>query len=387
MPNQNPVILVHGLLGFGPKELGPLNYWGSALRVTSPLQRHEASVGPLSSAHDRACELAAQIAGTVVDYGEDHAKQAGHNRHGYDFRGRGFVEIWNDQNPVHLVGHSLGSPTVRCLQYLLACDYWGWGSTERWVRSISTISGVSNGSTLVYFFGIDEKTGLIRRNSGIEPVLRMIEVFTAATGGILDAIYDFDLDHWGYTRDIDEPLEDYLERVGRADFFWGQDNAAYSLSLQGAQADNAIWKTFPKTHYFSYITSQTDRGWFTGRHYPHLLMNPAMLALATYIGHKRFRHPPIVVDDFDSSTWWENDGAVSTYSQRYPHSSGDHALGREFGEDATRLSFEPGLWHTCSLPGMDHLDICVAPQPTQIGRQRRFYRHLFNRLAALDAAI
>ena len=61
MANDCPVILVHGILGFGPRELGGLSYWGSALRVLAPLSRHEASVGPLSSAHDRACEMAVQI--------------------------------------------------------------------------------------------------------------------------------------------------------------------------------------------------------------------------------------------------------------------------------------------------------------------------------------
>ena len=75
MSNQCPVVLVHGLLGFGPKELGPLNYWGTAFKVPSPLPRYEASVGPLSSAHDRACELAAQIKGARVDYGEEHARR------------------------------------------------------------------------------------------------------------------------------------------------------------------------------------------------------------------------------------------------------------------------------------------------------------------------
>ena len=42
MSNKNPVVFVHGLLGFGPKELGPLNYWGSAFKVHSPLKRYEA---------------------------------------------------------------------------------------------------------------------------------------------------------------------------------------------------------------------------------------------------------------------------------------------------------------------------------------------------------
>ena len=54
MGNDNHVVLVHGLLGFGPKELGPLKYWGTAFEVAPKDRAHEASVGPISSAHDRA---------------------------------------------------------------------------------------------------------------------------------------------------------------------------------------------------------------------------------------------------------------------------------------------------------------------------------------------
>ena len=55
------------------------------MRVPSPLARFEASVGPLSSAHGRAWELAAQIKGIRVDDGAAHAKREGHARYGADY--------------------------------------------------------------------------------------------------------------------------------------------------------------------------------------------------------------------------------------------------------------------------------------------------------------
>ncbi|MCP4627225.1 MAG: hypothetical protein GY850_27495 [bacterium] len=49
----------------------PINYWGAGTEVDSAgLPVIEASVGPVSSFHDRACELAAELKGTHVDYGQ-----------------------------------------------------------------------------------------------------------------------------------------------------------------------------------------------------------------------------------------------------------------------------------------------------------------------------
>ncbi len=383
MSNQCPVVLVHGLLGFGPKELGPLNYWGTAFKVPSPLPRYEASVGPLSSAHDRACELAAQIKGARVDYGEEHARREGHKRFGFDFSGNGFVPHWSERCPVHLVGHSLGSPTIRCLQHLLANDYWGWGSNARWIVSITTISGVSNGSTLTYLFGADERTGLVKKASLTTLLLLAVEAYGYATGGVQDAIYNFDLNHWGFTRAAGETVGEYLIRISRSRFLKGKDNACYSLTLQGAYADNAVWQTYPETYYLSYITEQTERSWLSGRYYPRPRMNPAMLPHSAYIGQKQFLAPPIPVAGFDPAQWWENDGAVPAYSQMYPHISGEHPIGGEFDSNTQVDRFEKGKWYFRWERDVDHLDVCVCPEVGQIGWQRRFYIGLFEMLSAL----
>ena len=75
--NEEPFIFVHGLNGWGGAEgiNGIVPYWGATTGdLMSYLQSegyecYSASVGPMSSAWDRACELYAQLVGSRVDYG------------------------------------------------------------------------------------------------------------------------------------------------------------------------------------------------------------------------------------------------------------------------------------------------------------------------------
>lgn len=48
-------------------------------------QVFQATVGHISSDHDRACELYAQLTGTKTDYGYWHANATGHSRWGPDY--------------------------------------------------------------------------------------------------------------------------------------------------------------------------------------------------------------------------------------------------------------------------------------------------------------
>jgi triacylglycerol lipase len=136
MKNQCPIILVHGIFGYGSEEMLGFSYWGQAKKVPCELPLYETSVGPISSHHDRACELYAQIKGTQVDYGEDHAKQEGHKRFGKDYTGKGFYKDWSAEKPIYLVGHSMGGPTIRMLQYLLSTHFWDKENSENWIKII-----------------------------------------------------------------------------------------------------------------------------------------------------------------------------------------------------------------------------------------------------------
>ena len=124
-----PCIFVHGILGYGDND--KLNsvtpYWG--MQYKEDLMKslnargydcHAASVGPLSSAWDRACELYAQLTGTVTDYGEEHSKRCRHARYGEDFSSDPLIDEWSAEEKIKLLGHSFGGATVRLLAELMA---------------------------------------------------------------------------------------------------------------------------------------------------------------------------------------------------------------------------------------------------------------------------
>src|SRR5262249_14270278 len=81
---QIPIIMVHGLGGFGPGEmLGLYHYWGGIDNMPKYLSNNgypafEAKVGPVSSNYDRAIDLYYYIKGGYVDYGKFHSSKYGH---------------------------------------------------------------------------------------------------------------------------------------------------------------------------------------------------------------------------------------------------------------------------------------------------------------------
>src|SRR5262249_39830001 len=128
------VIFVHGIFGWGEGEL-PIPYWGDALEQFRPrFEPHEVKCGPVSSFHDRACEVFAQIKGGDFNYGNTPGgkKRAVVPRDERRVAGP-LLPDWSADNPVVLVGHSAGAHTCLALQRLLKDDFFGVGSNADWV--------------------------------------------------------------------------------------------------------------------------------------------------------------------------------------------------------------------------------------------------------------
>ena len=123
-----PYVFVHGLQGWGQydAQYRLMPYWGMfggdlMKKLDSKgFDCYAASVAPSSSAWDRACELYAQLTGTVTDYGKAHSEKHNHERFGKDFTGKALISEFDKEHKINLLGHSFGGATIRVFATLMA---------------------------------------------------------------------------------------------------------------------------------------------------------------------------------------------------------------------------------------------------------------------------
>jgi triacylglycerol lipase len=351
--NNYPVILVHGFLGFGPEEFqhSGFNYWGGYGDIASQMQIYRgpravfaAAVGPISSNWDRAADLYAQIKGGCVDYGKAHVRDHGlpgqvqkppgkcwaadprNNPQDYPLA---LYPAWDQDHPIHMIGHSQGGTTIRALIELLehgSPQDEGDGELFKggkvgWIRSVTTISAPHNGTTLT------------------------------------DAVFNI-------LPGIRLPLRDVL----------GHRVAGWELAPDGAREFNLWARTSPHIYYFSVGTVATEGGaWCCNG--TDRVVSPVQTTLFQYaradmipyfksfagewivpsvaqrgMGSYTLDLPNRVKIDSD---WFSNDGVVNTISMRSPNG---HPA-RDYDGTAVR-----GAWNFLgNYKGYDHFDILNWP--------------------------
>ena len=408
-----PTIFIHGLMGWGYEDgiAGVLNYWGMTsgnmmdYLTDKGYKVYDASVGPVSSAWDRCCELYAQLTGTKVDYGEAHvekvnaeqAKLGGeltHNRYGRDYTGKPLISKWDSTNKINLVGHSFGGPTGQLFITLLhdgaaaeiayAKAKYGnnWkaninplflGGKGNYVNSFTSLAGVLNGTTFISTCD-DETTILSGMALGLANAMGVTK---------LGSIYDFQLEQFGLTKIPGSSDEAYLSKIKQSKFLEGTDNAFYDLSIAGCSELNKTCKTYSDVYYFSYAGNQT-RASITGNYLPKITMNPLFLTFSTKMGSYTNKDELILnpngtvsKDGYKYSTitdaWKPNDGMVNTISARYPFGAANAAM--------TNKNLVRGLWYWKDVD-MDHLDLVGGLGLPALLTTRQFYLELMGNIQA-----
>ena len=386
---QYPYVLVSGMGGWGDGVgiNAKLPYWGAG---TGSLAEYltqegytvcEATVGPFSSAWDRACELYAQLTGTRVDYGAAHAAAHNHERFGRSYA-EARVPQWGEKInggqrvKINLVGHSFGGATVRLLTALLAngdaaeqaatgkdtSPLFAGGKGD-WVNSVTALCAPHNGSSLTCV--IEEAGGLV----GLTDPTELLASFVYAIGGLAepaDEAYDFMLDQFGVNGPIS--IREAYDIVTAS----GNDNVAYDLSPDGAAALNARIGTAPGVYYFSYAYTTTRKGALLGVQVPLTGTLPVLMPTALAMGSYKGTTPGgIVIDE----TWQENDGLVSVVSAQFPATDAHEALPQD------PAALKPGVWYVAPTQTGDHgtvIGLQAAAEPTH-----QFYDTLFQMIDGL----
>lgn len=324
--NEYPIVLVHGLAGWGRDEALGIKYWGGVKDLEKILNNKgynflTATVGPVSSNWDRSVELYYYIKGGTVDYGAAHATKHGHSRYGKTFKG--IYPEWDGNKPVHLVGHSMGGLTVRGLTDLLkdgseeeiayhklhpelgeVSDLFKGG--QDLVHSVTSLATPHDGTT----FADDDSLMA-------QFIKELVLDAAALTGKGTNAfVYDFKLDQWGIRRNVGETFTSYLNRVMSSQIWKSKDISLTDLSTKGAIENNKWIDTHEDIYYFSYSAQTTNRLLLTGYHVPNALTNPIFILPSKYIG--KFTRKESAAGPKIDSSWWPNDGIVNTRSSISP---------------------------------------------------------------------
>ena len=353
--NDYPIVLIHGFLGWGPDEMGGYKYWGGKDDIADLLRQEghtvfEVSVGPVSSNWDRAVEAYTQLKGGQVDYGKAHSEKFGLIQKP---EGKTFVGLypeWDENHPVHIIGHSMGGQTARVLQYLLASKiYEDQESTIlekspllgqvnlKWIHSITTIATPHNGTTMAEL---------------VTNTFPFVQYFVGLACVVGRRFYDFDLEQWNLTRKADESWSSYVSRM-RTHPAWETKNiSSWDASLDGAKAMNNYAVASADIFYFSILTSITEKNADNHFHSPVRSAPLLIRARAKILGTKAGYWQDGTNTD---STWYENDGLVNTCSMAGPTTgiNGPDTITPLVEKDV----LISGQWYTIGPLKMNHWNI------------------------------
>ncbi len=354
---EYPFVFVHGMGGWGAYETNaPMPYWGGmnfeGLKMSfgdtnivdilneNGLEVYEASVGPFSSAWDRACELYAQLTGTVVDYGEAHSKAHNHDRYGYSYEGKALMgENWDLETPINIMGHSFGGPTVRLFASLMY-----YGCAEEVAATGDETSPLFTGGHDV----IHSCTTFSSPNDGTPIADFLVELklisLIAFAGNLLGVLFGDEISMWhlrfghfGLTAKEGEERAS-LSISNIVNFYNANDNCGYDMTIDGAKVLNEKIKIVPTTYYYSYTAIATEEN-AVGM---QKLNTPSLFSFSSLI---LSMSEGKTIDGVEMTKEWAiSDGIVPYASAKCP--SQDIATAKSYSEAlANGEEIETGRWY------------------------------------------
>jgi len=404
MNYKTPIVFCHGLLGWGEGELFGYPYFVSATELKKQLQDKVppfifTSTGPVSSLHDQACELFFQLKGGLTDYGEEHSKKFNHKRYSRfygevgdyclpeikekstKYGGKALYPEWNKENPLDFVGHSMGAPLLTTLQQMLADDYFNkcCGFKEHtdssWIHSISTVSGVHNGSQLTWFLGASEETGVLKDNAKVVNFLcKLIEKIGKYQNKCRreNYIYDLHLDQWdlGDEKNYSALIKKIAET--NAQFYDEEDWAMYDLTPNSMENHNKGIKEYKDTWYFSYLSKSTFSFFRIVELCIPIICHWFLWLTAFAVGNYKVKNQKWKKI---TKRWHKNDGMCPTEGQRFPYIGRDkESIQQQYYKSGC---LQKGVWNVMKTNRfMDHAEPAMLPHFCMKKKDIKFYNNI-----------
>ena len=366
--NNYPCVFIHGLMGYGEQDFmdvvfpnfGLFNHTFFKHLKERGIETYNPSLGPMNSAWDRACILWAYLFGGRVDYGKVHSEKYGHARYGKEYPGvlkdLGQTEAHKKMN---LIGHSFGGPTVKTVAWLFA-----FGSEEEregtpaeelsplfagghadLLHTVTTLSGVNNGTALASFFG----------NKGMSVANYAYMALATFVGDTyFTKFIDYATSQWGnmpfaenvHVAHIRNPLK-YLDASRAFDRNKTFDSINHEMQIEVIQEVINPSLQYPKNVYF--FAHRAD-GTKPGRNGNPVPSKSDMILPCWLVGQLTGRAMLKRLEKYGVRTdpnWRRNDGLVNLVGQSAP-------LNATYEEADYDTDFKPGIWYNMPPERGDH---------------------------------
>ncbi|KAF7347647.1 hypothetical protein MVEN_01521700 [Mycena venus] len=268
-----PLVIVQGFLGTSGSWI-----WGNFEHYLNLNTLISNSVGPVSSLHDRACELYYALMGGTVDYGLEHSKAHKHARYGRNIV-QGQYPEWRSifASYTRFLTLSKGGPTVIKLQSLIKQGHFGPSADTKMILSINASMYRSHRSrcpihsysqsplpfAVRSWFICWESVQMLHRPSDRSRLAASWEnVYTSFSylSPLLPQAVDFHGDCRSLTyRDIS--FLSLLRQLWKSDWAESRDATPFDVTFQAADERESDGEgvTDPDTFYQSHVASMTRR--------------------------------------------------------------------------------------------------------------------------------